>query len=75
VLDWWKANRVREAAVAHGRTVWIDDDIDAWRNTLHLLGRTDESAWIGDEVLAVCPDTRSGLTRDHFDTIRGFLAS
>ncbi|WP_062077197.1 hypothetical protein [Demequina globuliformis] len=74
-LDWWKAAHVRHALQhSDDRVVWIDDEITQWQTSQRNSGNDGELAWLNtDRLLTICPNTRCGLTPEHFNEIEAFL--
>jgi hypothetical protein len=68
----WKFDEVRRSVAEDMRPfVWIDDDIDAFRN-----GPESARRWARDlpvQNLLLAPDPRTGLTHGHLETIEDFL--
>lgn len=64
---WWKMPAVlRHLESTDGRTIWIDDDLDAWFDDSRL------AAFEG-RLLSVFPARRLGLEQRHLDAITAFL--
>jgi HAD domain in Swiss Army Knife RNA repair proteins len=68
--QWWKLPHVRDLVAANpDRTfVWTDDDIRYYPEAPRWL-RTAAA----ENVLAIAPDTNTGLTDGHLDTIEAWL--
>jgi hypothetical protein len=68
----WKSDAVRRAVTADIRPfVWIDDDIDTFRNETESARRW--AANLPVESLLLSPDPRAGLTHGGLDAIEAFL--
>jgi hypothetical protein len=66
---WWKlaAARALASAQPRRRIVWIDDDLAA--------GAADTEEWLAahPQVLAIAPDTLTGLTHEQLDQVETWL--
>lgn len=68
----WKFDEVRRVVAENMKPfVWIDDDMDTFRN-----GSDSARRWAADlpiRNLPISPDPRTGLTHGHLETIEAFL--
>lgn len=68
--EWWKLAYAIDLAVDEQRIVWTDDDLSSDPDARSWLKQEDAA-----DVLAICPDTRVGLTMEDVDEIERWLRS